>query len=139
LGAVAWECAGPAGGSVGQWLLLADNQRKPAPVLQSGRATRQQTTILPSSSATLLLTEGDEMTKRKDGGQAFPTEFYETEHGDRVEPFAGSPGMTLRDWFAGQALAVLPNHLAELQTDHRIKISEWAYGLADAMISERDK
>lgn len=40
------------------------------------------------------------MTERKDGGQAFPTEFYETEHGDRVEPFAGSPGMTLRDYFA---------------------------------------
>jgi hypothetical protein len=44
-------------------------------------------------------------------------------------------GMTLRDWFAGQALGVVPDHLRQLQTDHRIKIAEWAYGMADAMLA----
>ena len=82
------------------------------------------------------------MTKRKDGGQAFPTEFYESEHGDRVEPFAGSPGMTLRDYFAGQALAGLlasPRGPADSSQMTDRGASSAAYLIADAMIEERSK
>lgn len=61
-------------------------------------------------------------------GPAFPTHPNAAERSD---------GMTLRDYFAGQALAGLPSHMKEFQTDHRIKIAEWAYGLADAMLEAR--
>jgi len=47
------------------------------------------------------------------------------------------PGMTLRDWFAGQALAMLP-----LIGDINLEPSEWAhdaYAIADAMLTERTK
>ena len=48
--------------------------------------------------------------------------------------------MTLRDWFAGQALA----GLLAMNADSRINsrndspIVRWAYNLADAMIAERE-
>jgi len=82
------------------------------------------------------------MSAKDDGGQAFPTEFYETEHGDRVQTFAGSPGMTLRDWFAGQAInGMLANGLGPNSqwTDDPPSAARWAYEIADAMIAERKK
>ena len=63
----------------------------------------------------------------KDGGQAFPkAEGYTT---------TGHNGMTLRDWFAGQAIrarwgdgtAMTPEQAADM-----------AYQLADAMIAARE-
>lgn len=66
------------------------------------------------------------MTK-DNGGNAFPTLYHD------------APGMTLRDWFAGQALASMPDYLKPMQTDQRIRMAEWAYGLADALIAERSK
>jgi hypothetical protein len=63
--------------------------------------------------------------KIKDGGQAFPSSEYH--------------GMTLRDWFAGQALAGLfadaPLNPDVLWSD----VSRAAYEVADAMIAERGK
>lgn len=44
----------------------------------------------------------------------------------------------LRDKFAMQALNCVPDYLKELQTDQRIKIAEWCYGMADAMIHVRE-
>lgn len=44
-------------------------------------------------------------------------------------------GMTLRDWFAGQALAV--NYINAPSS--REMRAAWAYELADAMIKEREK
>ncbi len=93
------------------------------------------------------------MSARDDGGQAFPSEFYETEHGDRVQAFAGSPGMTLRDWFAGQVVAAYattvvsahPETLAKSAASEGYKgtydgyIALRAYKVADAMIAERSK
>ena len=38
-----------------------------------------------------------------DGGPAFPASLYKLEHGQ--ESVVPHEGMTLRDWFAGQALA----------------------------------
>ena len=71
------------------------------------------------------------MTK-KDGGPAFPV--------------APGLGMTLRDWFAGQALAasyklVVKEYSSICDDDEQFW--EWAakdaYGIADAMIAEREK
>lgn len=46
------------------------------------------------------------------------------------------PGMSLRDWFAGQALAGL---LAHASGDDPHKAPSFAYALADKMLAERSK
>lgn len=65
--------------------------------------------------------------KHKDGGPAFP---YGTKN--VTERF--SEGMSLRDYFAGQALARL---LAQLPGDSRKVAVGLAYRLADEMLVER--
>lgn len=65
--------------------------------------------------------------KRDDGGVAFPF----------VGTVEAHYGMTLRDWFAGQALCGLLG-----QTNVRDDASEFArfsYAIADAMLEERKK
>lgn len=59
---------------------------------------------------------------KNDGGYAFPTGYY--------------IGMTLRDWFAGQALSGIAENYNGLGTDLN-RTAEIAYRLADAMIRER--
>ena len=57
--------------------------------------------------------------KKDDGGAAFPIRGFEN-------------GMTLRDWFAGQALlGYCLNDASEA--------AEWSYRVADAMIAKRNK
>ena len=59
---------------------------------------------------------------QNDGGPAFPGPY-------------GSDGMSLRDWFAGQALAGLLSQEgveASPETD-----AAWAYKVADAMLAAR--
>ena len=64
------------------------------------------------------------MSKPKDGGPAFPN-------------YYGNPGMSLRDYFAGQALAGL---LACMKTTGSKKdFAMDAYMQADAMLAEREK
>ncbi|MDQ0996916.1 hypothetical protein QFZ34_002098 [Phyllobacterium ifriqiyense] len=67
------------------------------------------------------------------GGPAFPLI-----NRDYQEAYGGHPGMTLRDWFAGQALSGL---LATYPTDEVAweRVAFRSYGLADAMIAEREK
>lgn len=69
------------------------------------------------------------MSARDDGGPAFPLQSI----GPDFAP--GYAGMTLRDWFAGQALA----GLAYMNTEHMPGIVKRAYQLADAMLAERVK
>lgn len=79
-------------------------------------------------------------TKRDDGGSAFPvppTIIY-----PQTKSFA-SVGMTLRDYFAGEAMnGLLTIHLsigkpvAELNFS---ELSEAAYAISDAMLKERLK
>jgi hypothetical protein len=50
-------------------------------------------------------------------------------------PTAGSTGMTLRDWFAGQALSgLLADHTRD---DYPDQFAKLAYNFADAMLAER--
>lgn len=94
------------------------------------------------------------MTQPDDGGQAFPTQETDSRY--------GSPGMTLREHFAGQALMGLlserrsgeprlyynapadeggsaPDNRAFIPQDQADAWAKNAYKLADAMIAERDK
>ena len=74
----------------------------------------------------------------KDGGPAFPCE---THHG---EPVPGGHGMTLRDWFAGQALTGILGTNYEwftsgTETGSRThEAATFAYSLADAMRYARE-
>lgn len=83
------------------------------------------------------------------GGPAFPCGDF-----SRVQPF---DGMTLRDWFAGQAMAALggrvisevlktavdedssPQELAAVFTTLPKQISDIAYALADTMLTVRSQ
>ena len=68
------------------------------------------------------------MAETKDGGPAFPAE------GGYDSGLHPNPGMSLRDWFAGQALA---NEYCRHDSDPD-KVAEWAYHLADAMLAARE-
>jgi hypothetical protein len=76
------------------------------------------------------------MTARDDGGPAFPSGLVSIGDGDHQ---AFSNGMTLRDWFAGQALAGLAANCTDagLSTWLPDSIAARAYQYADAVIAER--
>jgi hypothetical protein len=68
----------------------------------------------------------------KQGGAAFPIQ-----HSNEPGAYEAETGMSLRDWFAGQALA----NPRTFPGDHSCAedVAGWAYGIADAMIAERYK
>jgi hypothetical protein len=68
-----------------------------------------------------------------DGGPAFPVPV-----GTVYDSLAQSPepGMSLRDYFAGQAMSGrMSQQSVKASTEH---ISAWAYRVADAMLRARD-
>lgn len=71
------------------------------------------------------------MSSVKDGGQAFPAAAAIGPQGDVYQPYEG---MSLYQWFAGQALAGLSTN-EEMTVKDTAKI---AYDIADAMIAERE-
>jgi len=73
---------------------------------------------------------------KPDGGPAFPTPAT-TVKGNQGEDltYLAEPGMMLRDWFAGQALARIPMGTFLIHEE----TAEAAYELADAMLVEREK
>jgi hypothetical protein len=87
-----------------------------------------------------------QMTTKDDGGQAFPSTKSSLMRDHMREPhrfthdYQTVGGMTLRDWFAGQALALLGGRSwGHVEGD---KVETWAsaaYTLADAMLTERSK
>jgi len=79
------------------------------------------------------------MNNDDEGGWAFPLYCVP---GDTQN----TNGMTLRDWFAGQALAVFANEAISNRTDAafpdkslRQAIATFSYAIADAMLAERNK
>ena len=67
----------------------------------------------------------------KDGGPAFPAE---------SEPWQA--GMSLRDWFAGQALTLISGRSWDHVGVGDELIAQWAetaYAIADAMLKERNR
>ena len=77
-----------------------------------------------------------------DGGPAFPRPISVEPNGDIA--FAET-GMSLRDYFAGQALAVLNYHnvLATVMTPTDVEpeirnVAALSYRIADAMLKERE-
>jgi len=80
------------------------------------------------------------MSAKQDGGPAFPCE------GGDMSGLVAHPGMSLRDWFAGQALAGrLANSTLLENLDQSgypaeklpAKMAEHAYMFADAMLEAR--
>ena len=65
------------------------------------------------------------------GGRAFPSAI--PAKGGTVH----APGMSLRDWFAGQALAGLASSWVTERPGRWEKVAEEAYGMADALLSRR--
>ena len=86
--------------------------------------------ILQTSRAAFLTKERNDMqTNQNDGGQAFPMGHH------RDGNSADHGGMTLRDWFAGQALI----GIAMLETSRTFdEDAANAYKYADAMLKARD-
>ena len=89
---------------------------------------------------------------KDNGGQAFPagaeTEVAHSEFGPHESPTGNRPGMTLRDWFAGQALMGILSYGTikesqlrddEIGKDTGIVATGRAYQYADAMLAERNK
>lgn len=76
------------------------------------------------------------MNTKNDGGPAFPFGQMSEQTGQPVNGFFNA-GMTLRDWFAGQALAGLC--ACETVSASNGGLADAAYSIADAMISERSK
>lgn len=72
------------------------------------------------------------MRKPNDGGPAFPALYP-------IEDETGRLGMSLRDWFAGQALAGILANTALVDTKAAKWVAQYAYEIADALLIERDK
>lgn len=80
--------------------------------------------------------------KINDGGPAYPHE-ADYIRGDKPgDPYQFKvdfhPGMSLRDYFAGQALVNLPPFSAD-GYDSTAHLAHDAYAIADAMLAEREK
>jgi len=72
---------------------------------------------------------------KNDGGRAFPARVMVREYDAMVPVYHG--GMSLRDWFAGQAMTALCAWAATGGAMTANDIAEEAYKYADAMIAER--
>ena len=72
------------------------------------------------------------MNDIKDGGPAFPSKI------NNDYEIAFFPGMTLRDWFAGQALAgMMGSRNPTSPRFHPLDDAEYVYAVADAMLRTR--
>lgn len=78
------------------------------------------------------------MTGRNDGGPAFPLQ-----NAQFTDAYGGAPGMSLRDYFAGHALAGMAAgtlmDAGTLLIGNEDAAAVYAYKLADAMLEERAK
>lgn len=75
------------------------------------------------------------MSTRDTGGNAFPTGDWEYDRENNIVSFQ-QRGMTLRDYFAGQAITSIMSNDWYGDSDAR-RIARLAYELADEMLYER--
>ena len=77
------------------------------------------------------------MTDRHDGGQSFPRPKLGDDCG---RAFGQQDGMSLRDWFAGQALAgIYANSADDSPAGAHGRCAKEAYEAADAMLAARSE
>lgn len=80
-----------------------------------------------------------DMTKPYDGGPAFP--MAPPQWDGNGNSHWGIPGMTMRDWFAGQALSgmIASNqwHIGSAHGSAANIVADHAYEMADAMLDAR--
>ena len=82
-------------------------------------------------------------TPHDDGGPAYPT----TQPDPDTEGFMGlpvtknMPGMSLRDWFAGQAIqGFLANQdFLNFPINNKLEVARFCWDYADAMLADRQK
>jgi len=74
------------------------------------------------------------VSTKNDGGPAFPQPVIGATDGRACDP-----GMSLRDWFAGQALAGLCASTTHDDSPGTALLATWAYQQADAMLKARGK
>ena len=76
-----------------------------------------------------------------DGGPAFPQHLIETSNGALQASYDApdGAGMTLRDWFAGQALALGGEWFHNCAADDMADIAKVAYTMSNAMLVARMK
>jgi hypothetical protein len=80
------------------------------------------------------------MDKVNDGGPAFPQQLSDGQCERGGTKHFGRAGMTLRDWFAGQAMIALGS--SDVRSEEMPNYNVWAknaFDLADAMLAERAK
>jgi hypothetical protein len=78
--------------------------------------------------------------KPNDGGAAFPASRAHFSHdGDRLTTTDWQTGMTLRDYFAGQALMSMLNRPQDITDNTPDLAAELSYRIADAMLAQRAK
>ena len=83
---------------------------------------------------------------RDTGGPAFPAKLDAPPLGEGLQAraFNHTSGMSLRDWFAGQALVGMGTWMPNVGTgllqhpDTLRTRAEWAYAQADAMLTARE-
>lgn len=76
---------------------------------------------------------------KKDGGAAFPRPMFAANRESETCFDNGATGMSLRDWFAGQAMAGM---LGVGPVEREPTVTEWAelaYEMADALLTEKAK
>ena len=89
------------------------------------------------------------MSTANDGGPAFPIATHHVQSIANVEgktvatvsqELGTYPGMALRDWFAGMALGHIPILIDAMdENPSYYNIAQHAYGMADAMLSARER
>jgi len=72
-----------------------------------------------------------------DGGPAFPMPTGYEPRENLTTHF--NEGMSLRDWFAGQALTIARDNCRQRGVDTAGNVAIGAYAIADAMLAEREK
>ena len=84
--------------------------------------------------------------RKSDGGAAFPGfgKIFTTDAAGRTGPqdmwgMEGSPGMTLRDYFAAKAMTAILLSDYATASGNGAKLAVWSYDLADMMLAERSK